>query len=220
MNINYSDSVPSSIESDAEAGAEAETPKATASTGRRMRLGDDIRMFTYLQAERSSGSSSAGLSEGASEGLSEGASEPKIEATEMGETPPLSTEAASSASTTSETITIKEESPESDRERVLPPNDNQEPITISADDLEEAFRGAAKVLKYPGPRNPLSKRMRFPSEEPFSSDSEPDDGLPKGKFKKLWDDDWWGEIGEINAGAKGKNHVKDRSEQLGGDKKG
>ncbi|TLD36006.1 hypothetical protein E2P81_ATG02895 [Venturia nashicola] len=87
---------------------------------------------------------------------------------------------------------------------------------VPATVLRQAFFGAAQTLKYRGPRNPISQHMRFP-EEQTSSDEE-------GR-RVMWTEDWWSELHEINgvelkAGEKGNNLVKERSRELGGNKKG
>lgn len=82
--------------------------------------------------------------------------------------------------------------------------------------LRQAFFGAAQTLNYRGPRNPISRHMKFPEEQ----SSEDEDG-----DENLWTDGWWSELHEVNgvrmdAEERGNNLVRDRSRDLGGDKEG
>jgi hypothetical protein len=86
---------------------------------------------------------------------------------------------------------------------------------INADDLERILFGAAQVMNYHGPRNPIDKRLqsRFPSEDPYESEPDTDEeDLPRGGWMGLWSDDWWAEIGEIN-GSQGRNYVKEKKQR-------
>lgn len=143
------------------------------------------------------------------------------------------------ARTTSSTPTIKGNDPES-----APTPDNDSTFAacdipsatvilttgmVPATVLGKAFFGAAQALKYRGPRNPISRHMKFPEEQALSDESVDEDRPENVKVKKgmkvMWTDGWWSELHEINgvkrkAGQKGNNLVKDRSWQLGGDKRG
>jgi hypothetical protein len=235
MNITNSQTTSTEFESDAEAesGKDLSCPPPT-TIGRygRRRLGDQFRpsigypQFQSAPEELSGSSPSPNKVTGPSEDISEISEDSYVETTAIiaGVALPLrigSASIQSITSTTSDTSTIKQESTDSDIKGSWPPSlDNQEPIIISADTLEGVLNGTTQVFHYPGPRNPLSRHMRFPTEEPLSSNSELDeDGNPEDE-EVIWTDEWWAQIGHINGGYRGRNHVKERGREHGVDKKG